>query len=1157
MLMPSPIEIFFSYSHKDKRLRDELETQLSLLKRQGAITAWYDRKIGAGKEWANEIDTHLNSAQIILLLVSPDYLASDYCYDIEMKLALERHEAKEAYVIPVILRSVDWKEAPFGSLRALPTDAKPVTEWSNRDRAFEDIAKGIRNIIEGLFTILSTDATHRETMHQEPLSIPLGYIPPCPYRGLSAFQKQDAPYFFGRDVFIEQLMDSVQNKPLIAVIGPSGSGKSSLVFAGIIPRLDRDSKWCITSFRPRDRPFRALAAALTPLLETHMSETDLLVQIKKLSEQIHLKELSLFDIAEHIMEKNSAVRFLLFVDQFEELYTLSRNADARQRFLDILLEAVHVASQQQTLNFTLVLTLRADFLGQVLLYRPFADALQHADLKLSSMNRLELQDAIKKPAEQVNVRIEDGLTERILDAVSQEPGNLPLLEFTLTQLWNTQRRNTLTHDAYDEIGGVEQSLATYAENFYTKLDENEQQQARRIFIQLVYPGKGTEDTRRIATRVQLGEEGWNLVVRLSDARLVVSGRDELTGEETVEVVHEALIRGWNRLRNWMDEDREFRLWQERLRARMSEWERANYSHSELLRGVMLAESESWLAERGTELSQAEREFIQASRKQMQEEQHWKEQYEIAEQSRLEAVQKRNELEALYEIARTLNSTLEFDKSLRLVMEEVINLVKAERGFLVLLNPDTQKLEFKIARDKRQKSIDYSEFNLSRSIIERVIRTREPLLTDDAQMDDALTTQESIMAFGIRSIMCAPLVVRDHCIGAVYVDSRINANLFSAKHRDLLLAFCHQAAIAIDNARLFADLSKALRTVEEDKQYMDTILASIANGVITTDSSGIITKFNDAAGMILRINPLSVVGKHYQDVFGALPQLGVIELLQNAHMQQSHDIIVPDIVECEIAGRGQINLTFYVSSLRENPQTAPIGMALVIDDRTELKRAEAKAKDIRRIFGRFVHPNVVQLLIENPNALNLGGETKEITVIAADFRGFTSLSERKSSKEVVNLLNTYLEIMVKEIWDEGGTVTEFGGDTLMAIFNAPLPQKDHVLRAVRAAWKTRLAILEYQRTQTQETYFSFGIGVNTGEAIVGNIGSRDRIQNYTAIGDVVNVAVGLQSGGRDNNILLNHSTFSRIRQYVRVTKLPPLSVKNKAEPLDVWCLIGWL
>ena len=519
---------------------------------------------------------------------------------------------------------------------------------------------------------------------------------------------------------------------------------------------------------------------------------------------------------------------------------------------------------------------------------------------------------------------------------------------------------------------------------------------------------------------------------------------------------------------------------------------------------------------------------------------------------------RNELETLYEIARVLNSTLEFDKVLLLVMDEVIDVVKAERGFLVLHNPVTNKLEFKIARDKEQKTIDQSEFEfqISRSTVERVVHTREPVLTDDAQVDDALKGQESIMAFGIRSIMCVPLVVRDHCIGAVYVDSRINANLFSAKHRDLLLAFCHQAAIAIDNARLFADLSKALRTVEEDKQYMDNIFASIANGVITTDSSGIITKFNDAAGMILRINPLSAVGKHYQDVFRSLSHVGLTELLQNNEMQHSHGTIVPDSVECEIAGRGWVNLTFYVSSLRENPQTAPIGMALVIDDRTELKRAEAKAQDIRRIFGRFVHPNVVQQLIENPNALNLGGETKEISVIAADFRNFTSLNEHKTSKEVMTLLNTYLEIMVKEIWDEEGTVTGFWGDALMAIFNAPLPQEDHVLRSVRAAWKMRLAILEYQRTQPQDSLYSFGIGVNTGEAMVGNIGSRNRIQNYTAIGDVVNVAARLQQEAKDNNIMLNHSTFTRVRQHVHVTKLPPLKVKNKAELLDVWCLIGW-
>src|SRR5436305_571348 len=161
----------------------------------------------------------------------------------------------------------------------------------------------------------------------------------------------------------------------------------------------------------------------------------------------------------------------------------------------------------------------------------------------------------------------------------------------------------------------------------------------------------------------------------------------------------------------------------------------------------------------------------------------------------------------------------------------------------------------------------------------------------------------------------------------------------------------------------------------------------------------------------------------------------------------------------------------------------------------------------------------------------------------------------SSREMMNLLNTYLDIMVKAIWEEEGTVTGFWGDALMAIFNAPLQQYDHALRAVRAAWKMRMAVLEHQRTRPQHTPISFGFGVNTGEAMVGNIGSKERMQNYTAIGDTVNVSARLQQNASDNNILLNHSTFTRVRQHVRVTKLPPLQVKNKTEPLDVWSLLA--
>ncbi len=517
---------------------------------------------------------------------------------------------------------------------------------------------------------------------------------------------------------------------------------------------------------------------------------------------------------------------------------------------------------------------------------------------------------------------------------------------------------------------------------------------------------------------------------------------------------------------------------------------------------------------------------------------------------------RNELETLYNIARMLNSTMEFDDVLRLVMEQVIGFVNAERGFLALVNPETNELEFTIALNKEGQTIDRTAYKNSRSTVNRVVQTREPILTDDAQLDDALKVQASIMTYGIRSIMCAPLVVRDHCIGAVYVDSRINANLFGPKHRDLLLAFCHQAAIAIDNARLFADLNKTIRKVNEDKQYMDNIFSSIANGVITTDSAGIVTTFNGAAAKILRLSPSKAIGKHFQDAFSERAQVGISDLLRNARVQHEHGTMVTNSVDCTIPGSGEVNLNLYVSALLDT-QHNHIGMALVIDDRTELKRSEAQVKQIRRIFERYVHPNVVRQLIKDPAALNLGGETKEISVVFADIRGYTRLSESKTPEQMMTLLNTYLEIMVKEIWDEEGTLTAFMGDALMAIFNAPLLQEDHALRAVRAAWNMRQAVQKYQHEHPQGIPIAFGFGVNTGLGVVGNLGSQGRMQNYTAIGDAVNVASRLQTNATDNNILLNHATFVQVRQHVMVSRLAPLHVKNKSAPLDVWSLLGIL
>ena len=431
---------------------------------------------------------------------------------------------------------------------------------------------------------------------------------------MSAFREKDAHLFFGREEFVQQLVDAVKQHPLVPVIGASGSGKSSVVFAGLIPPLLAEGSWLIKSFRPQSQPFYGLASALVRLLKPELDEIQQPGRAAELADDMNQGRLMISQVVASILERNSGKRILLVIDQFEELYSLCRDEKERQRFLDQLLSAVEVASAQRTPNFTFVFTLRADFYGYVLSYRGLVDALGKSTLPpLGPMSPQELQAAIEKPVQHL-VELESGLTERILEDVAAEPGNLPLLEFALTQLWKTRQQGKFTHAAYLEMGGVKQALAKKANTIYNKLSCTEQEQAQRIFVQLVRPGEGTEDTRRLATRAEIGEENWNLVQELAEesARLVVTGRNEATGEETVEVVHEALIREWQSLREWMERDRDFRTWQERLRAVMRQWENSGNDQGVLLRGFPLDEAKDWLERRLADMSVPERDFIKLS-----------------------------------------------------------------------------------------------------------------------------------------------------------------------------------------------------------------------------------------------------------------------------------------------------------------------------------------------------------------------------------------------------------------------------------------------------------------------------------------------------------------------------------------------------------------
>jgi WD40 repeat protein len=462
-------------------------------------------------------------------------------------------------------------------------------------------------VIITITNYFSTTDTQLETVKSED-SIDLDL--PCPYRGLLRFEPNDAEFFYGRNVFVTELLIATQNRNFIPILGASGSGKSSVVFAGLVPKLKELGHWQFTYFRPGADPFYALAAAITPLYTTNLNEIEKLAEDRKLSGYLRDGDVLLADIFTQIQQKYPQDRVLLIADQFEELYTPCCDEKIRQRFLDVVFAGFESFSSNLQLSPVLVITMRADFLENALSYPPFADRLQNADIKIRSMNRLELSEVIEKPAQKVGISFETGLVERILDEVENQPGNLPLLEFALTELWKQRVGKQLTHNAYQAIGEIKGALANYADEKYGNFKEIEKEQVRRIFIQLVRPGEDKKDTRRLATQAELGEISWNLVGNLATARLVVTSQNQ-EKQNTVEVVHEALIQNWGMLRQWIETDRTFRDWQEQLRGAKDRWEETNSDEGSLLRGAALAEAEEKLKERPEDL-RAEQEFIEQS-----------------------------------------------------------------------------------------------------------------------------------------------------------------------------------------------------------------------------------------------------------------------------------------------------------------------------------------------------------------------------------------------------------------------------------------------------------------------------------------------------------------------------------------------------------------
>jgi formylglycine-generating enzyme required for sulfatase activity/energy-coupling factor transporter ATP-binding protein EcfA2 len=578
-------DVFLSYHWRDQGAVLALADQLRKQNLKVFLDRWY---LTPGQPWPQELECVLASCGAVAVCVGPGEMGP--WQQREKVFALERQGREPGFpVIPVLLAGAD-----------------PALGFLGQN-TWVDFRTGLDEPMALAILVAAIRRQPPAPELRERVQETLATL--CPYKGLAYFREEDAEFFFGRQQTVDTLYSAVQRRHFVAVVGASGSGKSSVVRAGLVPRLRRDTQapWEIVTLFPGDRPLYNLAAGLMPLLDPDLSETRRLIEIEEQAQAFAAGKLQVRSVIERILQRQSGTRrFLLIVDQWEELYTLAPETEARC-FIDGLLEGAAANV------FTVVLTLRGDFMGRAIGYRPLADRLQDAQVNLGPMTADELKLAIEEPARKVGVGFEAGLVERILDDVGDEPGHLPLVEFVLQRLWDDPDRQgrAMRHGAYDAMGALEGALAHTAEDVYDKLADADKQRAQRIFLQLVRPGEGAEDTRRRATLSELGEPARVIVKRLADARLLVTSTETGAIGETVEVAHEALIRHWGRFRDWLDRDREFLLWRKRLNDAREEWLRTGRDAGALLSGARLAEAQRWRKQRD-DLNREELEFIACS-----------------------------------------------------------------------------------------------------------------------------------------------------------------------------------------------------------------------------------------------------------------------------------------------------------------------------------------------------------------------------------------------------------------------------------------------------------------------------------------------------------------------------------------------------------------
>jgi len=399
-------------------------------------------------------------------------------------------------------------------------------------------------------------------------------FPICPFKGLAPFETSDAGYFFGRERLVAEIVARLVGANLLGLVGPSGTGKSSTLRAGLLPALaggvlPASESWRQVVLRPGDNPSTGLQRTLKSL--------------------------------------EPEGRLLLAVDQFEEVFTACRDDEERATYMDALADA----AQRDDGRVVIVLALRADYYGACASHPRLARLLGESHVLVGPMQRDELARAIEGPARKAGLVVDPELVTRLVENVAGQAGGLPLLSTALLELWQRREGRRMRLAAYERTGGVQGAVARLAEQAYGRLSEDEQRVARRILLRLAGSEQGDVVARRRVALdeldVQRDEQAARVLEALTGSRLVT------VDEGTAEVAHEALLREWPRLRGWLEEDTEGRRLHRHITLAARDWDAGGGDAGELYRGVRLSTALDWAAEHGDEVNRLEREFLENSR----------------------------------------------------------------------------------------------------------------------------------------------------------------------------------------------------------------------------------------------------------------------------------------------------------------------------------------------------------------------------------------------------------------------------------------------------------------------------------------------------------------------------------------------------------------